>query len=292
MGCSGAFSPTRWMQGHIVTNPAHGVRKPADGHREFRLDADRIPCPGNGLEAAEARAEPWQAVTAIRLLALTGCRKGEILKLRLSEVDLSGRCLRLGDTKTGQSMRALGEAAVRILKAAMNRPGRPLSPYVLPGRDPRKPFNGLGGAWLRIVGDGYTPHSLRHAFASASTNGPVGIDHAMLLGHASARKGSTTRGYISKPDAFCWRGRQGQSAHLASHDRRGMPRPRIDQPTRPAVDHLNRKAGVMSACHSRVGLRAKGPRRAGRRARPTVRRKPASRDRRKRLMRSSPAPGE
>ena len=112
-------------QGHIVSNPAHDVRKPADGHREFRLDANGYRALGTALEAAEARAEPWQAVTAIRLLALTGCRKSEILKLRLSEVDLSGRCLRLGDTKTGQSMRALGEAAVRVLKAAMNRPAAP-----------------------------------------------------------------------------------------------------------------------------------------------------------------------
>jgi integrase len=136
------------------------------------------------------------------LLALTGCRKGEILKLRLSEVDLAGRCLRLGDTKSGQSTRALGDAAIRVLKAAMNRPGRALSPYVLPGRDPRKPFNGLGGAWLRIVGDGYTPHSLRHAFASACDELDLSeLTIAMLLGHASARKGSTTRGYILKPDA-------------------------------------------------------------------------------------------
>ena len=52
------------------------------------------------LEAAEARAEAWQAVAAIRLLALTGCRKGEILRLKRTEVDVANRCLRLRDTKT------------------------------------------------------------------------------------------------------------------------------------------------------------------------------------------------
>ena len=82
-------------QGYIVTNPAHGIRKPADGRREFRLEAEGYRTLGKDLEAAEARAEAWQAVVAIRLFALTGCRKGEILKLRLSEVDLPGRCLRL-----------------------------------------------------------------------------------------------------------------------------------------------------------------------------------------------------
>jgi integrase len=189
-------------QGYIVSNPAHGIRKPADGRREFRLDAEGYRALGKDLEAAEARAEAWQAVVAIRLFALTGCRKGEILKLRLSEVDLSARCLRLGDTKTGQSVRALGDAAMRVLKIAVNRPGRPESPYVLPGRNPRKPFNGLGGAWQRIVSADYTPHSLRHAFASACDDlGLSELTIATLLGHASAKEGSVTRGYISKPDA-------------------------------------------------------------------------------------------
>jgi integrase len=189
-------------QGYLLTNPARGIRKPADGHREFRLDAGGYRALGRDLEAAEARAEAWQAVVAIRLFALTGCRKGEILKLRLSEVDLPGRCLRLGDTKTGQSIRALGEAAIRVLKMAVNRPGRPESPYVLPGRDPRKPFNGLGGAWERIVSGDYTAHSLRHAFASACDDlGLSELTIATLLGHASAKEGSVTRGYITKPDA-------------------------------------------------------------------------------------------
>jgi integrase len=202
-------------QGHIVSNPAHGIRKPADGRREFRLDVGGYRALGKAVEAAEVRAEPWQAVAAIRLLALTGCRKGEILKLRLSEVDLSGRCLRLDDTKTGESMRALGEAALRVLKTAMNRPGRAMSPYVLPGRDPRKPFNGLGGAWTRIVGDGFTPHSLRHAFASACDELDLSeLTIAMLLGHASAKKGSTTRGYIAKPDAVLLAAADKVSRHI------------------------------------------------------------------------------
>ena len=84
-------------------------------------------------------------MVAIRLFALTGCRKGEILKLRLSEVDLPGRCLRLGDTKTGQSVRALGEAALRVLKMAVNRPGRPKAPLSYPDVTPGSPSMGLAG---------------------------------------------------------------------------------------------------------------------------------------------------
>jgi hypothetical protein len=119
-------------------NPAWGIAKPADGRREFRLDADGYLALGEALRAAGARAEAWQAVAAIRLLALTGCRKGEILRLQLTEVDVANRCLRLRDTKTtsnetAPSVRPLSEAALTVLKAAIARPGRPESPYVLPG---------------------------------------------------------------------------------------------------------------------------------------------------------------
>ena len=36
------------QQGYVASNPAHGIRKPADGQREFRLDADRLPSPRAG----------------------------------------------------------------------------------------------------------------------------------------------------------------------------------------------------------------------------------------------------
>jgi hypothetical protein len=41
-----------------------------------------------------------------------------------------------------------------------------------------------------------------------------GITIAMLLGHASARKGSTTRGYISKPDAVLLAAADRVSRHI------------------------------------------------------------------------------
>jgi integrase len=65
------------------------------------------------------------------------------------------------------------------------------------------------------VGAGYTPHSLRHAFASAADELELSeLTIAMLLGHASARKGSTTRGYISKPDAVLLAAADKVSRHI------------------------------------------------------------------------------
>ena len=42
---------------------------------------------GKRLAAAERAGMRWQAVEAIRLIALTGCRRGEIQQLRRAEID-------------------------------------------------------------------------------------------------------------------------------------------------------------------------------------------------------------
>ncbi|GAN52333.1 site-specific integrase [Methylobacterium radiotolerans] len=55
------------------------------------------------MEAAGIEEAPDDTGTlrlaGIRLLALTGCRLGEIVKLRWSEVDRAEPCLRLEDSK-------------------------------------------------------------------------------------------------------------------------------------------------------------------------------------------------
>jgi len=57
------------------------------------------------------------ACAALRLIALTGLRRGEAYGLRWSEVDLDSGCLRLAESKTGRSMRAIGKAAVEHLRS-------------------------------------------------------------------------------------------------------------------------------------------------------------------------------
>src|SRR5215475_10314415 len=93
--------------GYLEHNPAHGIRKPADKRRSFRLAPEEYRTLAEALEAAEHQGEHWQALAAIRLLALTGCRRSEIFNLKWSEVDFESSCLRLGDTRTGASIRPL-----------------------------------------------------------------------------------------------------------------------------------------------------------------------------------------
>src|SRR4051794_25975043 len=182
-------------------NPARGIVLPAGDRRKVHLNADQYAALGRALHAAEQRGEPWQAVEAIRLLALTGCRAGEGAKLKRTECDMRGAALRLSDSKTGASVRPVGKPALEALGGALGRSG---SSYVFPAlRLVGAPYGGLSKAWARIRATepaiaSLTPHGLRHSFAGVADD--VGLTEptiAVLLGHAG---GSVTRGYITKPD--------------------------------------------------------------------------------------------
>jgi integrase len=205
-GGAGTAARTMGLLGAILTyavpryradNPARGVRRPAGKRRAISVSLEQYAALGAALKVAEARGEPWQAILAIQLLALTGCRRGEIEGLRWREVDRAGGCLRLGDTKTGFSVRPLGSSAIALLRATEGE-------YVLPAiRSSDKPYGGLPNAWDRIVKgdglDGLTAHSLRHGFAAVADElGYTVPTIGALLGHA--RRG-TTGGYIAKVDS-------------------------------------------------------------------------------------------
>lgn len=156
-------------EGIIDHNPARGVKRPSDGQRQRRLDAAEYAAVGKVLCDSE---EPWQAVASVKLLAYTGCRRGEIEGLKWPEVDIEGQALRLSDSKTGASIRPLGQAAIDVLKGIERKKG---VDYVLPGvRDESKPYGGLAGAMDRIMKaaklDGVTAHTLRHSFASVGAD--------------------------------------------------------------------------------------------------------------------------
>jgi integrase len=56
------------------------------------------------------RGEIDQLIDGDWLLVLSGCRLGEIVNLKWSEIDAKDRCLRLSDSKEGASVRPVGQA--------------------------------------------------------------------------------------------------------------------------------------------------------------------------------------
>jgi len=186
VGLLGGILSFAVTEGIIPVNPARGVRRPADKRREIRLTEDEYRALGNALREAELAGENLTAIIAVRLLTLTGCRRGEIEKLCWHDVDFGGHCLRLSDSKEGKNVRPLGAAALNIL-SKLPGGGR----FVLGGKEPDKPFRGLPKAWARIIQRSrlpyLTPHGLRHAYASmASDLGYTEPTIAALLGHAAS----------------------------------------------------------------------------------------------------------
>ncbi len=135
------------------------------------------------------------AVTAIRLILFTGCRREEILTLKWAQVDRVNSRITLLDSKVGQRMFPIGEAAVEVLATAPRKQG---NPYVCWGKKVDGHLVGLPKIWGHIreaIGiEDVRIHDLRHTFGSVGV-GPVGLNLPVvgkLLGHTQA---STTQRY-------------------------------------------------------------------------------------------------
>lgn len=137
------------------------------------------------------------AVAAIRLLIFTGCRKGEILHLRWSEVDFERRMLHLPDSKTGRKVVLLSDPAVEVLNSVER-----IGDYVIAGLYPDKPRVDLKRPWEAIKEsaglEGLRLHDLRHSFASVGAGAGLGLPLiGKLLGHTQSK---TTERYAHLAD--------------------------------------------------------------------------------------------
>ena len=82
-------------------NPVSRIEKSQDITRSRGLAPDEYRRLGEALDDLENSGANRNAIRAARVLALTGCRRDEIYRLKRSEVDAHSQCLRLADTKTG-----------------------------------------------------------------------------------------------------------------------------------------------------------------------------------------------
>jgi integrase len=212
-------------------NPVRGVKRYRDQKNERFLSPLELAKLGRHIRDFEVNGANPLAIAIIRLLALTGARKSEIVQLRWTEVDLANHRLKLGSSKTGPKTLTLGEPAEKILRSL---PRNEKVVWVFPAaschsdRQKQQPANvplhrykrtvqcyqGLEKVWRRLrIAAGFPNlrlHDLRHSFASIGLAGGDALAViGALLGHIDVQ---TTLRY----------------AHLA------------DDPARMAADRISR----------------------------------------------------
>jgi integrase len=188
-------------QGVIERNPAHGIRKPADGVKKRRLSDDEYRLLGQTLQEKAADEQFKTTVQILRYLALTACRRGEAIHLKRSEVDVDASCLRLVDSKEGASVRPVGLPVLDLLAPLVADESQG---FVFKGTVEGKPLIGFPKLWKKLFKDtalaGVTPHVLRHSFSSIAND--LGFTEATigaLMGHS---RGTVTGRYIHTVDSL------------------------------------------------------------------------------------------
>jgi integrase len=168
----------------IEKNPADGFRRNAEHSRERYLSKDEYERVFAALDAMENR----KAANAIRLLILTGARRGEVLGLEWADLDLSLGIWNRPPHKSKDRKRKripLSNEALVLLKAMHETAdGSFLFPTATGGHLPdiNRPWRWLrketGMPDLRV-------HDLRHSFASTLVSSGETLETiGKLLGHS------------------------------------------------------------------------------------------------------------
>ncbi len=190
------FRAEEWGLRERDSNPCLGIAKNPTNNVARFLDADELARLGRALDACEAE---WpEAVAPIRLLALTGCRRSEILNLRWH--DIGADTIHLRESKTGPRTSPLGVAARQHIDAL---PGtrRPEAFLFARFAEGRGVYN-LESCWRAVCADARLGrlrlHDLRHTAASHAVMSGENLPLVgKLLGH---RRHRTTAGYAHLAD--------------------------------------------------------------------------------------------
>jgi integrase len=126
--------------GIIEKNPMQGVRKPADRVKNRRLSEDEYRLLGKILSKAAEDDRFRSTILIVRLLALTGCRRGEAVDLKWAEVDAENSSLRLSDSKEGATIRPIGLPVLDLFDSLHSHEE---GIFVFPGTETGKPLVGF-----------------------------------------------------------------------------------------------------------------------------------------------------
>lgn len=176
-------------------NPAKGIEQAPEEKRERYLSPEEIGRLGEALDTHPERT----SANAIRLLLLTGARRGEVLSATWDQFDLSRGVWTKPSMHTKQKKVhrvPLSAGAIALLEE-MKRQARPGARYVFPGRPKDDgttgaPLAGIKRTWASVCCtaalEDVRIHDLRHSYASILASSGLSLQIVgALLGHTQPR---------------------------------------------------------------------------------------------------------
>jgi integrase len=130
----------------VIENPVHGIDRYQEQKRERWLNDDEL----KKLHEALDKHPDRQAANAIRLIALTGSRKGEVLQAKWEEFDFNRGVWTKPSHHTKQKKQEhvpLSEAVLTLLSGM--KPKNAIG-QVFPGRDGKSARQGLRKPWTAV----------------------------------------------------------------------------------------------------------------------------------------------
>jgi integrase len=195
--------------GWRLDNPAKGIERFAEERRHRWLSADELGALSKAINTYPDR----RIADALRLLILTGSRRGEVLNATWDQFDLTRGVWTKPSHHTKQKKTEhvpLSGAARLLVSGIRERAIKALGdeaklknfPFLFPGKADGKPLRELKGAWKTICTTAglkaVRVHDLRHTYASHLVSGGHSLPLVgRLLGHTQA---ATTQRYAHLAD--------------------------------------------------------------------------------------------
>ena len=174
-------------------NPAKGIEKNREYHRRRYLTGDELV----RLTQALAKHPNREPADTIRLLLLTGARRGEVLTMRWDDLDLSTGTWSKPPSSTKQKEHhqvPLSAPALQLLSEIHKRQRRAgkHADFVFPSWGASGHYVELKKAWPQLTKaagiEGLRVHDLRHSYASQLVSGGASLPLiGALLGHTNPR---------------------------------------------------------------------------------------------------------
>ena len=151
---------------------------------------------GQAFRVVQTHNPQWTLViSAFRIIALTGARRGEIINLQWEFIDWERSEAHLPDSKTGPKTIVLNGPAMHLLNAI--RSASPSEKWIFPALTKDRPFSNISGPWKAVCKEAelanFRIHDLRHSYASVGGRSGMSLPQiGALLGQSQA---ATTERY-------------------------------------------------------------------------------------------------